>query len=79
MDFFQRTYNKSRKQKVRNGTIKVTMDTRNNIFEVTEENGYDSFDTKRDCQEVENQVKNIEKETEGRERREGPKKDGRLG
>jgi hypothetical protein len=35
---------KSRKQKFRNGTIKVTMDSGNNIFEVTEENGYDNLD-----------------------------------
>ena len=45
MFFLTGLVSKSRKQKVRNGTIKVTMDSRNNIFEVTEGNGYDSLDT----------------------------------
>jgi len=45
MDFLTGPISKSRKQKFRNGTIKITMDAQNNIFSVTEENGYDSLDT----------------------------------
>lgn len=45
MGFLTGPTSKSRKQKVRNGTIKVTMDAWSNIFEVTEDNGYDSLDT----------------------------------
>lgn len=45
MDYLTGYISKSRKQKVRNGTIKVTTDARNNILEVTEENGYNSLDT----------------------------------
>jgi len=57
MDFLTGPNSKSWKQKVRNGTIKVTMDARSNTFEVTEDNGYDRLDTWRECQEVDCHVK----------------------
>jgi len=44
MDFLTGLTSKSRKQKFRNGSIKVTMDAWSNIFEVTDDNGYDSLD-----------------------------------
>ena len=33
------------------------MDARNNRYEVTEENGYDSLDTQRECQAADCHVK----------------------
>jgi hypothetical protein len=37
MDFWRRSARKSRKEKVRNGTIREVMEVRKNILEVTEE------------------------------------------
>jgi hypothetical protein len=37
MDFWRRSARKSRKEKVRNGTIRAIMEVRKNILEVTEE------------------------------------------
>jgi hypothetical protein len=41
---FWRSSRKSRKEKVRNGTIRTIMEVGKNILEVIEENGYDGLD-----------------------------------
>jgi hypothetical protein len=52
MDFWRRSARKSRKEKVRNVTIREDMEVRKNILEVIEENGYDGSDMLRECQET---------------------------
>jgi hypothetical protein len=42
--FWRRSARKSRKEKVRNVTIREVMEVGKNILEVTEENGYDGLD-----------------------------------
>jgi hypothetical protein len=45
MDFWRRSARKSRKEKVRNGTVREIMEVGNNILELTEkENSYDGLD-----------------------------------
>jgi hypothetical protein len=44
MDFWRRSARKSRKEKVRNVTIREVIEVGKNILEVIEENGYDSLD-----------------------------------
>jgi hypothetical protein len=44
MDFWRRSDRRSRKEKVRNGTIRAIMEVGKNILEVIEENGYHGLD-----------------------------------
>jgi hypothetical protein len=44
MDFWRRSARKSRKEKVRNGTVRAIMEVGKNILEVMNKNGYDGLD-----------------------------------
>jgi hypothetical protein len=44
MDFWRRSARKSRKEKVRNGTIRAIMAVGKNILKVIEKNGCDGLD-----------------------------------
>jgi hypothetical protein len=52
MDFWRRSARKSRTEKVRNVTIRVIMEVRKNILEVTEEKRLRWFGLVRECQET---------------------------
>jgi hypothetical protein len=57
MDFWRRSTRKSRKGKVRNGTIRAIMEVGKNILEVTKEKRIRWFGHERECQETDCQGK----------------------
>jgi hypothetical protein len=76
MDFWRRSARKSRKEKVRNGTIREVMEVRKNILEVTEEKRLRWFGHVKRMPGNRLPLKVLEWEPEGKRRKEDPKRDG---
>jgi hypothetical protein len=74
MDFWRRSARKSRKEKVRNVTIREVMEVRKNILEVTEEKRLRWFGHVRRMPGNRLPLKIVEWEPEGKRRRGRPKK-----
>jgi hypothetical protein len=76
MDFWRRSARKSRKEKVRNGTIREIMEVKKNILEVIEEKRLRWFGHVRRMPGNRLPLKMLEWEPEGTRRRgEDPKRD----
>jgi hypothetical protein len=73
MDFWKRSARKSRKEKVRNGTIRATMEVGKNISEVTEEKRLRWFGHVKRMPGNRLPLKILECEPEGTRRRGRPK------
>jgi hypothetical protein len=73
MDFWRRSARKSRKEKVRNVTIREVMEVRKNILEVTEENRLRWFGHVKRMPGNRLPLKVLEWEPEGKRRRGRPK------
>jgi hypothetical protein len=76
LDFWRRSVRKSRKEKVRNVTIREIMEVGKSILEVTEEKWLRWFGHVKRMPGNRLPLKVLEWEPEGKRRREDPKRDG---